>query len=50
MKQLEWAYFMTKRVVSKFKRTDNRPGRATFGPDRSDAGQRRVMSSIGSLT
>ena len=50
MKQLEWAYFTTKRVVSKFKRTDKRLGRATLGPDRGDVGQRRVMSSIGSLT
>ena len=50
MKQLEWAYFMTKRVVSKFERTDNRLGRPNLKPDRGDLDQRRVMSSIGSLT
>ena len=50
MKQLEWAYFMTKRVVFKFTRTDIRLGRAHLGPDGGDLDQRRVMSSIGSLT
>ena len=41
---------MAKRVVFKFERTDIRLDRANLGPDRGDLNQRRVMSSIGSLT